>query len=87
MLPVTDGYRVKYMAQNSGKKYPLLVRFEVPGFLVHGISQNAYCSQYIYLQFTKYLSYVVLPIIIQINSNEAKQSLLINQWPIVFESL
>ena len=32
------------------------------------IAQNAYCSQYIYLQFTKYLRPVILPSIIQMNA-------------------
>ena len=35
-----------------------LVYFSL-GFLVHDIAQNAYCSRDIYLQFMKYLRYVI----------------------------
>lgn len=35
ILPVTDGYRVKHMPYDSGRKNPLLARFEIPGFLAH----------------------------------------------------
>ena len=42
------------------------------------IAQNAYCSRDIYLQFTKYLRSVVLPIIIQMNARRRVSLVKIN---------
>ena len=49
------------------------------------IAQNAYCSRDIYLHVMKYLRYVILPIIIQINAR--RQVSLVNKINARFFSL